>query len=426
MYLFTDFKVMPRKKKKDKEWPIIRYHDPRNSWIVDAGTKLSEPDPKTGKKKRIREYFKTKGEAENRADQMRAELKNYGVKAFKLTNEQRIDAEKALRLSEPLGVSLYEAVSFYAEYHELKGAEMTFADLVDDHREKLEADRAKGQGVADRTLSDYKSRHQRLSDEFGEIKLIAFSHINDWEPFSRTLGKSARRYENHLRILFNYAVERGYIKSTPMIGKLSDPPILKKPAILREDQWRQLLLTAIATEKDLGLLGYVVLILYMGLRPESEVTLLNWNNINLKTQKLFIGDEQTGKSFLGRTLKIPEAALNLFKLCKKRRGAIIKSKTKHRKDWEKLRELAGLIEKNKEGRLIRNDWIPDIARHTAGSMVYAVTQSKEEVRSFLGHTNDVTMRHYVNHGESIEEEAERFFSFTALLPESKELKITSA
>jgi integrase len=417
---------MPRKKKKDKEWPAIRFHEPRNSWVVDAGTKLSEPDPKTGNKKRVREYYKTKGEAENRADQMRTELKNYGIKAFKLTNEQRIDAEKALKITEPLGISLFEAVSFYAEYHELKGAEMSFAELVSDHYKKLEADRVKGQGVADRTLSDYKSRHQRLSDEFGEIKLISFSHIDHWEPFSRKLGTSARRYENHLRILFNYAVERGYLKTTPMIGKLSDAPMLKKPAILREDQWRQLLLTAIATEKELGLLGYVVLILYMGLRPESEVTLLNWSNINLKTRKLFIGDDQTGKSFLGRTLKIPDVAINLFRICKSRKGAIIKSKTKHKKNWEKLRVRAGFIEKNKEGRVVRNDWVPDIARHTAGSMVYAVTQSKEEVRSFLGHTNDVTMRHYINHGESIEEEAERFYSFTAPLSDSEELKITSA
>ena len=46
-------------------------------------------------------------------------------------------------------------------------------------------------------------------------------------------------------------------------------------------------------------------------------------------------------------------------------------------------------------------------------MVYAKTQSKELVRAFLGYTNDVTMRHYVNHGENIDEEAERFFSFQA-------------
>ena len=61
----------------------------------------------------------------------------------------------------------------------------------------------------------------------------------------------------------------------------------------------------------------------------------------------------------------------------------------------------------------------DIARHTAGTMIYAKTQSKEAVRAFLGHTNDDTMMHYVNHGESIDEETERFYAFTAPLPNSE-------
>jgi integrase len=222
---------------------------------------------------------------------------------------------------------------------------------------------------------------------------------------------------------------RGATKGVAAIHRvpnLSDAPTLKKPAILREEQWRQLLLTAIQTDKELDLLSFVVLILYMGLRPESEVELITWKNVNLKTGKLFIADDQTGKSFLGRTLVIPEAAKALLKLCKRRKGPIIESKAKHRKKWDKLREQAGFIVKNKKGKVIRNDWIPDIARHTAGSMVYAETQSKEAVRAFLGHTNDVTMRHYVNHGESIEEEAERFFSFTAPLLSASESKIKSA
>ena len=83
---------------------------------------------------------------------------------------------------------------------------------------------------------------------------------------------------------------------------------------------------------------------------------------------MFIADEETGKSNLGRTLKIPKA----------------------------------------------------------GTMVYAKTQSKEAVRAFLGHTNDVTMRHYVYHGESLDEEAERFYSFSAPLPLTSESKIMSA
>ena len=202
-------------------------------------------------------------------------------------------------------------MKFYVEHHQLKGAEMTFADLVDDYRAKLDDDRAKGEGVADRTYSDYKSRHNRLKSEFTNITLISFSYNDHWLKLSRQLGTASRRYENHLRILFNHAVEKEYIKSSPMKGKLSKAPSLKKPAILKESEWRQLLLTAIETEEELGLLGFVILTLYMGLRPESEVKRITWKNINFKTGKLFISNEQTGKSHLGRRLEIPQKRIRL-------------------------------------------------------------------------------------------------------------------
>ena len=402
---------MPRRAKQDKEWPPIRYHKQSKSWVVDAGTKISQADPSTGIKQRVRTYFKNKVDAETCAEQYRVKRMNQGLSAFKLSREQQIDAEQALKILEPLGASLNEAALFFLQYHELKGAKMNFGELVDDHREMLDVRKAKGEGVAERTYSDYKSRHNKLKAQFGDIMLIAFSFQRDWEPFARILGKSARRYENHIRILFNYAVERGYLKTSPMIGKLSDAKALNKPVILREDQWRKLLLAASSTDKELDLLAYVILILYMGLRPESEVKRITWKNINFKTKKLFIGDDETGKSDLGRTLEIPECAIALLSKCKRKKGAIIQSDSKFRKNWEQLRELAGFIRRNKNGKIVRNDWVPDIARHTAGSMVYAKTQSKDAVRSFLGHTNEVTMRYYVNHSESVDNEAERFYSF---------------
>ncbi len=409
---------MPRKKIKNKEWPVIRYHKPRNSWIVDAGTKISPIDPKTGEKKRIREYYNDKKDAEARAELLRIELKNHGISGFKLTQEQQIDAEKAFKIIKPFDVSITDAVKFYAEYHKLEGAEMTFADLVDDFRKTLDQNREKGEGVRDRTYKDYESRHSRLKKEFSNIKLISFSYAKHWKKLSQKLGTASRRYENHMRILFNYAVDEEYLKQSPMKGKLPFPPHLKTPVILKENQWRQLLLTAIETEEELGLLGFVILTLFMGLRPESEVKRISWKNINFRTGKLFIANHETGKSKLGRRLKIPQNALDLLSLCKRKKGNIIEDNYQHRKNWDLLREKAGLIVKDSNGKIIKSDWVGDIARHTAATMVYAKTQSEDKVRIFLGHTNNDTMMHYVNHGESIDEEAERFYSFTAPLSNS--------
>ena len=240
---------MPRKKKQDKEWPVIRYNKFRNNWIVDAGTRVSEVDPKTGTKKRDRQYCKTREEAETLAQQLKTKLKNQGIRGFRLSPEQQIDAEKALKIIEPLKVSLTEAVEFYAEYHQSVGSEMTFGDLVDHFRSTLEDERARGEGVKDRTLQDYDSGMVNLNPTWVSSPHHVFL-LKDWEPLSRQLGRSSRRYENHLRILFNYAVEKEFIKSTPMKGKLSKVPKLKKPAILNESEWRNLLLSAITTDKE--------------------------------------------------------------------------------------------------------------------------------------------------------------------------------
>jgi integrase len=393
------------------DFPLIRHIVDRDTYEVDAGYKL-------GGEKKHRKWFKSLADAKAYSEQIQIRLKNEGLSGFKLNKEQLVDAEKALKIVKPFDVSITDAVKFYAEYHKLKGAEMTFADLVDKYRKKLDDDRSSGEGVADRTYSDYKCRHGRLNKEFRNIKLISFSYTNHWEVFRRKLKTASRRYENHLRILFNFAVQRGYIKTSPMIGKLSKRPDPNTPVIFREDQWRQLLLTAIETEDELGLLSYVILTLYMGLRPESEVKKISWKNINLKTGKLFIARKQTGKSDIGRRLEFPQNALDLLCMCKRKKGNIIESNYEHKKNWNELRERAGFILKDASGKIIKNDWTPDIARHTAGSMVYAKTGSEEAVRTFLGHTNNDTMSYYVNHKEGLDEEAERFYSFTAPLPNS--------
>ena len=157
------------------EFPLIRHVARRDKFEVDAGFKL-------GGEQKHRKWFKTLEEAKTYAEQINIRLKNEGLSGFKLTGAEQIDALNALKTVKGLGVSLTDAAAFYAEYHQLKGAEMTLGELVDDHRAKLDDDRAKGEGVADRTYSDYKSRHNRLKDEFSSIKLIAFLISNIGKP----------------------------------------------------------------------------------------------------------------------------------------------------------------------------------------------------------------------------------------------------
>jgi len=64
--------------------------------------------------KRIRKTYDTLGEAESYIDKKQAELTNEGVRALSLTEDQRLDASKALPLL-PLGATLESAVKDYAD-----------------------------------------------------------------------------------------------------------------------------------------------------------------------------------------------------------------------------------------------------------------------------------------------------------------------
>ena len=89
---------------------------------------------------------------------------------------------------------------------------------------------------------------------------------------------------------------------------------------------------------------------------------------------------------------------------------------------EEIKNFEGLIIEDENGKTIQNDWSHDVARHTAATMHYGFYKSKERVSAFLGHTNNATMRYYINHSKSIGEEAKRFYSFKADDHQIEELK----
>ena len=408
-----------KKKHKIKDVGVIRFIERSSNWELDAGLKF-------GGNKKYRRWFKTLDEAKVHAQKLLIRLKNDGLNGFKLSSAEQLDATNAYEIISGLNVNLVQVAQYYKESQTLRGASMSMADLMQDRLNFLSHEKARGEGLSERSISDYSSKYKILSKDIGDIILTEFCHIEHWEPLSRKLGNSSRRYENHLRILFNYAVGRDYIKSSPMKGKLSPLPKLPKPKILTETQWRSLFITAIETEEKYGLLAYVLLTVVMGLRPESEVRNISWEEINLNDRSVFIGDDQTGKNQLGRTLEIPEFAIELFLRCKRRQGAIIPSVSMFNKNWEKLRISAGFITKDDLGNTTQNDWTHDVARHTAATMHYGFYKSKERVSAFLGHTNHATMRYYINHAKSIGEEAKRFYSFKLDDSENEEFKVVVA
>ena len=77
------------------------------SWCVDLGLV-------NGKRKRS--FYKTKQEAETKADQFKIARTNLGTAAFSLTDRERIDATEALSLLAPVNISLVQACRYYLKH----------------------------------------------------------------------------------------------------------------------------------------------------------------------------------------------------------------------------------------------------------------------------------------------------------------------
>jgi hypothetical protein len=105
----------PKVKQHQKRppWPKVRQVDYKNgtkAWVVDGRIMRNR------KVFGSRYFFKTKAQADTKADQLRTQRKNEGVSALSLSAADRIDAEAAPSLLAPHRRSLREAAEFFIKH----------------------------------------------------------------------------------------------------------------------------------------------------------------------------------------------------------------------------------------------------------------------------------------------------------------------
>ena len=384
---------------------IIRHVPKNDKWEVDAGLKL-------GGTKKHRKRFKTKEEAITYGELLKVKLRNQGTSAFRLTTAQQVDAEQALKVLEETKFStLLEAVEFSKRYAGKNLTDITIAELVNEFRDMKESERTRDlRGASEATLHEYKYRHGLLSDHFGDILVREFTEDN-FKPLWASKDYSPNLLSK-TKTLFNYAVKKGYIPENPI--KL-DPPKKKvtNPRVFSDQDWRQLVLTALHTHEyefskgyKVELLPYVVLGIWCGLRPTAEIQRLDWKDIHLDDDKPSVYIHPDWKVKHSRWVDIPECAVNLLKRFQQRSGPVVSPKNLRRR-LDYLKEESG----------VTDSWSPDIMRHTYASMHYGLHGDKNGIANQLGHVSQGVLDHYINNGKRMRERAKEFFSFTAPLPD---------
>lgn len=374
---------MPQQQKRASRstWPPIYRRTHRSGqvgYLVDLG-KVNG--------KRDRRSFSTKQAAEVFAAQARVNKMNEGAAAFALSADTRTEVAKSMVKLKPWNATITEAVDYYVE-HVLRYRN---APIVADIVQRMLAD-AKAAGRRNWTIRELRTRLNQFALTFGKRQLSAIT-LPELEQWLNRLGLSARTRINRatkVSQLFNYAIRHGWT-DTNLVARVPRPAVDdKEPGIFTVKQTAALLEVA----PRLGLLPYVALGLFAGLRP-AETERLDWSAVKLDERSIIIGAE-VAKKRSRRVVEIGDTLAAWIAPCVKAKGSVV--------DAVNLRKrLNALMAKAK----VR--WPTNGLRHSFGSYHLAMHGDQVRTAAQMGH-RDVGVLH--NHYKALvtKGEAEKFWN----------------
>ena len=337
------------------------------AYRVDIGASL------TGSAREQRQ-FRTKAKAHRYAKQRHEELLRHGHAAFSLTTHQRSDALKALALLASCNLSLAEAARIAASQCDVKREQLTVSQLY--VRFMAAPGRRKARAIHRRplTIINLTWRLNRFEREFG-LRMAADVRSTEVQGWLAALGElSAISFNNYRRVLhamFAFGVSESYLASNP-IAKIPLYVVMHKaPPILTVDQAEKLVAAAAKSEAKLGLLGFIVLGLFAGLR-RAEIERLDWSAVK-RERKMVTVDGTIAKSGNIRNVTLSDNAMAWLKEHTAKTGPVAPKNMKIR-----LRELWKFAGFKKDGR--------NELRHSFASYHYDLHQNGPLTAAQLGHS----------------------------------------
>lgn len=337
----------------------------------------------TGKTREQRQ-FPTKEDAQKYARQRNEEIIRFGHVAFTLTASQREDATRAIEILKGYNLSLEEAARRIAKQTSQSKGPLTLREL----RDKLLAapGRRKSQAIQRRplTLHTLGWRTAHLLKKLGN-EMVSEVTVEQVRTCFASLGKlspvSLNNYRRALHAMFAFAVLEGYCVTNPVakIPLFAVPE--KSPSILTIEQAERFIRVAAETNKKLGLLGYVALALFAGIR-RAEIERLDWSAVKWERRMVTI-DGSIAKSGSIRNVALADNALQWLRLCFRESGKVVPLNLTHR--LRRLKFLAGI-----------DKWDGNELRHSFASYHFDCHQNGPLTAAQLGHASgcQLLFEHY--------------------------------
>jgi integrase len=228
--------------------------------------------------KRERYYFVSEKEAKAAAGDLNAQLAAFGTQTM-LTDEQRVSAAACLRILEPYGKSLYDAVHFYQDHLDRLASSITVRELCERVKSEFQRRLAAGE-ISKRHAESMRETLKKFADRFGasHIKLVSGAEIKAWLASEPLAVKTRNRHLGYIRNVFSLAEEWNLIDADPFkkVNGFNDPHAkARQVAILTQEQLAALLRAAAP-----DFIPYLALSAFSGLRRE-EIARLDWSEIKL-------------------------------------------------------------------------------------------------------------------------------------------------
>ena len=333
--------------------------------------------------KRIRERAKLLSEAKSRCHIIEEGARENVVRTT-LTKTQILEFEQVYSKI-PHNVKLADLLSYYLNnYNEPKES---ISNLLEEYLETKKELRAQ-------TYKDAKSKLRRFSLWIEENKLESVDVLAA-EAFLRTVpAGSYNHFLRHCKGLYNWANKKGYTKDNPFACISSRKREHREVSMLSYEESKALLMAAESLYNG-GLLAYVAITLFAGLRPDSEMKYLSWKDINLADAEIRV---TKGKTRIPRTVDIPENLVKWLRKCDTSRPIYPKN---FRRKWAKVRNKAGFKggaaktpqEKAQEAGL--KPWVKDYTRHTAISYRVRQTGDIHRIATWAGNSPAIIRSHYL-------------------------------
>lgn len=354
--------------------------------------------------------------AERRGDNM--------VKLANLTPQETAALAQAVEMIRAAGgrvEGIADAARTYTTT-ELTGAKITVAELLAEHLESMQR-----QGKRPPTIRDRRLYLSSFVDKYGNklSPAVTVAQAGDWVFDADTPSKQASR-RRALHALFAHAVRRGYVERNP-VHAVDKPRELGPDKISIFSPAEAEAMLRAAEEMDPRLVPYLAIGIFAGLRPQNELRLLDWGNVNLES-KLLTVTRRTSKTARVRHVPIqPNLAAWLASVPKAERiGTLFYSRRLLRKvvaasklDSKgkpvpfKLEEGKPVFEKGVKLKAVQ--WSADIMRHSFCSYRQAVIKNIAQLCHEAGNTPDIASAHYLNPRAS-EAEVKKFW---AIMPTRK-------